>query len=190
MNSSTGSSDNAPPPNKDSFIASFAYEWFAIARYNRAPCVPKSRRGLFGGVRSLAGSRSGFSSLLGTLHRAGRRCGSGDGAGETSRQSAKNFWPIHEQYPKDLQQVNRRLVRFLESYAADFRNKSLTDERAQKLIDEAIAIEVAEANLKSTYAPKLSKALPVKKAARYLQVENEIRAVVKYDLAQGVPLVQ
>jgi len=32
--------------------------------------------------------------------------------------------------------------------------------------------------------------LPVKKVARYLQIENKIRAVVKYDLAQGVPLVQ
>jgi hypothetical protein len=79
---------------------------------------------------------------------------------------------------------------FLESYAADFRNQSLTDDKAKNLIDEAIAIEVAEANIKSTYAPKLSKVLPVKKVARYLQIENKIRALVKYDLAQGVPLVQ
>jgi hypothetical protein len=58
------------------------------------------------------------------------------------------------------------------------------------LIDEAIAIEQAEANLKSAYAPKLRKALPVKKVARYLQIENKIRALVKYDLAESVPLVQ
>jgi hypothetical protein len=66
----------------------------------------------------------------------------------------------------------------------------LTDEKAKKLIDEALAIEVAEANLKSTYAPKLSKVLPIRKVARYLQIENKIRAIVKYDLAQGVPLVR
>jgi hypothetical protein len=30
----------------------------------------------------------------------------------------------------------------------------------------------------------------VRKVARYLQIENKIRAVVKYELAQGVPLVQ
>ena len=45
----------------------------------------------------------------------------------------------------------------MESYAADFRSKSLTDEKAKKLIDEAVAIVQAEANLKSTYAPQLSK---------------------------------
>jgi hypothetical protein len=109
---------------------------------------------------------------------------------ELTESEAKNFWPIYDGYQKDLQRINRRIVNLLENYAADFRSKSLTDDKAKKLIDEAMAIEQAEANLKSTYAPKLSKALPVKKVARYLQIENKIRAVVKYDLAQGVPLVK
>jgi hypothetical protein len=109
---------------------------------------------------------------------------------ELTESEAKNFWPIYEQYQKDLQKINRRITSVLESYAADFRSKAMTDDKAKKLIDEALAIEAAEANLKSTYAPKLSKALPVKKVARYLQIENKIRAVIRYDLAQGVPLVQ
>jgi predicted outer membrane protein len=109
---------------------------------------------------------------------------------ELTESEAKDFWPIYDEYQKDLQKINRRVVSLLESYAADFRGKSLTDDKAKKLIDEAVAIEQAEANLKSTYAPKLSKALPVKKVARYLQIENKIRALIKYDLAQGVPLVQ
>ena len=78
----------------------------------------------------------------------------------------------------------------LESYADDFRNKSLTDDKAKKLINEATAIDEAEANLKGTYAPKLSKVLPVRKVVRYLQIENKIRAVIKYDIASGVPLVR
>ena len=109
---------------------------------------------------------------------------------ELTESEAKNFWPIYNEYQKELQKINRRIVALLESYAADFRSKSLTDEKAKKLIDEATAIEQAEVNLKSTFAPKLSKALPSIKVARYLQIENKIRAIVKYDLAQGVPLVQ
>ena len=109
---------------------------------------------------------------------------------ELTESEAKAFWPIYDAYQKDLQKINRRVANLLEGYAADFRNKSLTDDKAKKLIDEAVAIEKAEANLKSTYAPKLSKVLPVRKVARYLQIENKIRAVVKYDIAQGVPLVQ
>ncbi|HYT55952.1 MAG TPA: hypothetical protein VEQ38_14685 [Verrucomicrobiae bacterium] len=109
---------------------------------------------------------------------------------ELTESEAKGFWPIYEAYQKDLQKINRRLANLLESYAADFRSKSLTDDKAKKLIDEALAIEQAEADLKGTYAPKLGKVLPVKKVARYLQIENKIRAVIKYDIAQGVPLVQ
>jgi len=109
---------------------------------------------------------------------------------ELTESEAKAFWPIYEQYQKDLQRINGRIVTVLGSYADDFRGKSLTDDKAKKLIDEALAVDQAEANLKSTYAPQLSKALPARKVVRYLQIENKIRAVVKYDLASGVPLVR
>jgi hypothetical protein len=109
---------------------------------------------------------------------------------ELTESEAKGFWPIYDQYQKDLQKINRRIVNVLESYADDFRAKSLTDDKAKKLINEAVAIERAEADLKSAYAPKLSKVLPVRKVVRYLQIENKIRAVVKYDIASGVPLVR
>ena len=108
---------------------------------------------------------------------------------ELTESEAKNFWPVYEEYQKDLQKINRRIAALLESYAEDFRGKSLTDDKAKKLIEEALAIEQAEANLKGTYAPKLSKVLPVRKVARYLQIENKIRAVIKYDLVSGVPLM-
>jgi hypothetical protein len=109
---------------------------------------------------------------------------------ELTESEAKGFWPIYDQYQKDLQKINRRLANLLESYADDFRNKSLTDDKAKKLINEATAIDEAEANLKGTYAPKLSKVLPVRKVVRYLQIENKIRAVVKYEIASGVPLMR
>src|SRR3990172_2520114 len=94
---------------------------------------------------------------------------------ELTESEAKGFWPIYDGYQKDLQKINQRLANLLESYADDFRNKSLTDDKARKLINEATAIDKAEADLKSTYAAKLSKALPVKKVVRYLQIENKIR---------------
>lgn len=109
---------------------------------------------------------------------------------ELTESEAKGFWPIYEAYQQDLRKINRRIAVLLEGYAADFRSKSLTDDKAKKLIDDSVGIEQAEANLKSSYAPKLGKVLPAKKVARYLQIENKIRALVKYDLASGVPLVK
>lgn len=109
---------------------------------------------------------------------------------DLTEPEATGFWPIYDAYQKDLHKINQRVESLLESYAADLEGESLTDAKAKRLISESVAIEQAEAKLKSTYAPKLGKVLPPKKVARYLQIENKIRAVVKYDLATGVPLVE
>jgi hypothetical protein len=109
---------------------------------------------------------------------------------DLTESEAKGFWPIYEQYQKDLMAINERILNLIKSYAADYRANTLSDEKAKKLIDEFLAIEKSEAELKATYVPRLSKVLPQKKVMRYLQVENKIRAIVKYDLAAQVPLAQ
>lgn len=109
---------------------------------------------------------------------------------ELTGSEANKFWPVYEEYQKDLQKINQRLLTLLQSYAADYRNNSLTDEKAKKLLDEWIALDQDEAKHRKSYVPKVLQALPPKKAARYLQIENEYRILMKYDLAVTVPLVQ
>jgi hypothetical protein len=109
---------------------------------------------------------------------------------DLTESEAKAFWPVYEQYQKALGAINQRIVKLIESYAADYRANTMTDEKAKKLTDEYVAIEKGEAALKESYVPKLSKALPPKKVARYMQIENKIRAAVKYQLAGEIPFVQ
>jgi hypothetical protein len=109
---------------------------------------------------------------------------------ELTESEAKKFWPVYDDYQKDLQRSNERLLNLLESYAADYKNKSLTDEKATKLLDDWIALERDEGKRRGAFAPKVLEALPPKKAARYLQIENEYRILLRYDLAATVPLVQ
>jgi hypothetical protein len=109
---------------------------------------------------------------------------------ELTESEAKRFWPVYDDYQKDLQKINERLQSMLQSYAADYRNKSLSDEKAKKLLDQWIGIEQDEVKQRKAFAPKVLKALPAKKAARYLQIENEYRMLIKYDLAATVPLAQ
>jgi hypothetical protein len=109
---------------------------------------------------------------------------------ELTESEAKKFWPVYDEYQKNLQRSNERLRNLLESYAADYRGKSLTDEKAKKLLDEWIAVEQEEGKRRGAFAPRVLQALPAKKAARYLQIENEFRILLRYDLAATVPLVQ
>ena len=58
-------------------------------------------------------------------------------------------------------------------FGKNFSTTTLQSEKAKKLVDEALAIDRDEANLKSVYAPKLTKVLPIRNAVRYLQIENK-----------------
>ena len=109
---------------------------------------------------------------------------------ELTESEAKGFWPVYEEYQKELTAINQRIGKLIESYAADYRSNTLTDEKAKKLIDELVAIGKAEAELQAASVPKLSKVMPAKKVARYLQIENKIRAALKYELAANIPVIQ
>jgi len=65
----------------------------------------------------------------------------------------------------------------------------ISDDAAKNLLKEALSIEEAEVKLKRTYAEKIGKVLPATKTTRYIQIENKIRAVIKMELAQQIPLV-
>jgi len=107
-----------------------------------------------------------------------------------TESEAKPFWPIYDAYQKDLQQIDERLGKAIDEYANAYKSDTLTDGQAKKIINEAIAIEGSEAKLRETYAEKLARVLPGKKVARYLQIESKIRALVRFELASRIPLVE
>ena len=101
----------------------------------------------------------------------------------------KGFWPIYDAYQQELQQINQRMAELINDYALAYNKGAVLNETARKLIDDAITIEMAEVDLKKSYVPKLSKVLPDAKVARYIQIESKIRAIVRYDLVDAIPLV-
>jgi Spy/CpxP family protein refolding chaperone len=100
------------------------------------------------------------------------------------------FWPVYEAYQKDLQQINERLSAAINAYADAYNKGPVANDAAKKLVDDALAIDDAELQLKKTAIPKIMAALPAMKAARYIQIENKIRAAIRYELASSIPLVQ
>jgi hypothetical protein len=101
----------------------------------------------------------------------------------------KAFWPIYDSYQKDLRGLNDRLATAILAYADAYNKNTLTDEQATNLTNAALAIDQDEVTMRKTYAVKLNGVLPGKKVARYLQIENKIRALVRYEMADNIPLV-
>jgi hypothetical protein len=108
---------------------------------------------------------------------------------DLTEAEAKGFWPVYEAYQADLGKINERLVQMILRFSELYKTNALTDTAAKNLLDESLTIEQAEVTMKQGYVPKLSAVLPATQVARYLQIENKIRAVIKYELADGIPLV-
>jgi hypothetical protein len=109
---------------------------------------------------------------------------------ELTEAEAKAFWPVYDEYQKGLQRINDGLATVISDYAKEYNAKSLTDEKARKLLDRYLALEDDEIRLRKAMLPKVAKVLPGRKAARYMQLENKVRALVKYELASEIPLAQ
>jgi len=105
-----------------------------------------------------------------------------------TEKEGQAFWPVYESYQKDLGLLNGRMLVLIQDFANNY--QAMTDDAAKKLVGDYLAIEGDRVKLKQSYLPKLRQALPEKKVARYLQIENKIEAVIRYELAEKIPLVK
>jgi hypothetical protein len=106
---------------------------------------------------------------------------------------AKKFWPLYDGYQRDVDLANRRRNVVLEVLIS--RDKPFSELYARSLATELIAADEAEIKSRRSLHNRLmrgvpTRILPPKKAARYLQLENKIRAVQAYDIAANIPLIR
>jgi len=100
----------------------------------------------------------------------------------------KAFWPVYNAYQSDMIQHYDRLLALIESFSKNY--ESLGDEAARKLISDFLALQTNHPAMLKKYAPQFLQVLPAKKVAQLYQIENKLRAVVDYELAQSIPLIK
>ena len=105
-----------------------------------------------------------------------------------TESEAKVFWPVYDNYQKDLGKLVDKTVKLIDNYAANY--QTMTEEAAKELINGYLVIEGERVTLMKSFLPKFRKIMPEKKVARYYQLENKIDAVVNYGLARQIPLVK
>ena len=101
---------------------------------------------------------------------------------------AKKFWPIYDTYQRTLDAVDRRRNKAVIDIVG--MDRPMSDPYAKSLATELIQTDEAEIKARRTMQNKLMRALPPRKAARYLQLESKIRAVEAYEIASSLPLVK
>jgi hypothetical protein len=105
-----------------------------------------------------------------------------------SDAEAAQFWPVYDRYQEALGGVNDRLDEVIGDYIANFRN--LSDEKAMQLVGQYLSAEEDRAKVRRAYLPEIAKTLPGRKVARFYQIENKTDAVLRYDLAAEIPVIE
>jgi hypothetical protein len=105
-----------------------------------------------------------------------------------TESEAKVFWPVYDNYQKELTNLNQRAVRMIRDYAHNY--QTMTNQLAKALTSEFVTIKAEQQKLMASYLPQFRKVLPDIKVARYYQLENKMSAVVNYDLAMEIPLMR
>ena len=103
-------------------------------------------------------------------------------------EEATRFWPLYDRYQQELSAIGDRTARVVQDYIASF--DDLSNEKALKLMEEYLAAEADRVQVRRTYLPEFAKILPGRTVARLYQIENKLDAVVRYDLAASIPVVE
>ena len=103
-------------------------------------------------------------------------------------QEAKRFWSVYEDYQKARQDLDERMTTLLADYARH--QQDLSDEKAEQLVNDLMTLDEERAKLPRSYLPKFTQVLPIKKVARYYQIERKLDALINYGVAVSVPIVK
>ncbi|MDJ0849392.1 MAG: hypothetical protein QNK04_13545 [Myxococcota bacterium] len=103
-------------------------------------------------------------------------------------EEASAFWPLYDRYQKELGETGRRLVDVIGEYGKGF--GKLSDDEAQDLVQRYLAVDRDRNELRRRYLGPFSKVLPGKKVMRFYQVEHKMDAVLRYEMAAQIPVVE
>jgi Spy/CpxP family protein refolding chaperone len=133
-----------------------------------------------------AGANADLGILLDTI-RANRKALVAVNLKLTEDEAAK-FWPLYDRYQQEIAATGDRLAAVIDDYTANF--QTLSNDKALQLVDQYLAAEADRIKVRRDYVAQFSAILPGRSVARLYQIENKMDAVIRYDLAATIPVVE
>ncbi len=123
------------------------------------------------------------------------RQGSEDGRREVitesmalSTEESEVFWPVYDDYRNEMADVQKRLFGLVAEYADAY--PDITDTMANHFMDEFISMRHDEVVVKVKHFKEFRSVLAPRRAARFIQLDTKLDALVNIDAAQNIPLVE
>ena len=101
---------------------------------------------------------------------------------------SKVFWPVYREYEAAMSEIGDVKIKLITDYADNV--DKITPELAERLLEESLDTEIKFGKIRRSYVRKFKKVLPVIKVVRLYQVDNKLNAVLDFQLAAKIPLIQ
>jgi hypothetical protein len=105
-----------------------------------------------------------------------------------TEDESKAFWPIYREYEFEMDKLSDKRIANIKDFAVNF--DSLTDEKANQLIENAFDFQEERHDLNKKYYNKFAEALTPTVAAKYMQLEYEIQALIDLEIYSNLPLAE
>ena len=105
----------------------------------------------------------------------------------TEAEAAK-FWPIYDQYIKELVAINDPKYALIQDYADNYGR--MTNDQSLLFTRQWLDIDIAQTQLRQKYVPIVAKVLDGTKTATFFQLDRRIAEMIDLQLTSQIPLVQ
>lgn len=104
-----------------------------------------------------------------------------------SEAEARAFWPVYKAYASELGKAGDRKASIISAYASNF--DTMDDVKAGAFMKDYLAMEDGRLRTRKKYADQAAKVVGAQKAARWMQIETKLDAIINMSIANEIPLV-
>lgn len=97
------------------------------------------------------------------------------------------FWPVYRKYDAELTTLNDKAIALFKDYAENY--EKMTDAKADSLTKELFSFLKKRLELQEKYYKEFAKVLNPTLAAKFVQIDRKINAVVDLQISSEIPLI-
>jgi len=107
---------------------------------------------------------------------------------ELTEAQDKAFWPLYREYDRELTSLSDERVANIQEYAKNY--PDVSDAVADKLILKALDIQARRGALLAKYYERMKQTLTPKTAAKFIQIEHQLLALIDLQISASLPIVE
>ncbi len=105
-----------------------------------------------------------------------------------TEKESEIFWKEYKEYEAELKKLGDARLALIKNFADNY--LSMTDEKAEEIMDSAFEYREARLQLKKDLWETLKDEIGAAKAAKFIQLENQIQLLIDMRINAELPLIE